>query len=103
MVELEDGLSKKQVEKLLSLVPNDAEVFPITLQDLPELVEANSMAIGFIRNDYYDARENVLKTWANVCNDWENEREDYTYLLAGEDDKEEALQVILLCDFETIK
>lgn len=103
MIELEDGLSKKQMEALMKLAPEGTELFPFSLEGAETPAEANSMAIGFIDNEYYEELSNVQSVLAEVCNDWENEREEHTYLLAEEDDEEEALQVIMLCDFETIK
>lgn len=99
MVELEDGLAKKQVEKLMKLVPEGTEVFPFSLEGGAAEVMSNSMAIGFIDNDYFEKINDVQITLATVCNDWEFERDDFTYFV----DEEEDLKVIMLCDYETIK
>jgi hypothetical protein len=104
MVELEDGLSKDQVNKLLELAPAGTDVFPFSLEGGSAPVEANSMAIGFINNEYFDEIGNVQMTLANVCNDWDNERDDQTYILDSEDeDEEDALKVIMLCDYKTLR
>lgn len=101
MVELEDGLSKEQLTTLMNLVPEGVEVFPFSLDNGTTPMLANSMAIGFIDNDCFEEIPNVQEVLAEVCNDWENEQKDNTYTFLNEEGNE--FDVIMLCDYETVK
>lgn len=83
MVELESGLSKKQTMTLLERMPNEIEEFIPFTNDLvmngSPLLEANSIAYGFLDNEYEDELDDVQGTLAAVCNDWELEKEDFLY------------------------
>lgn len=97
MVELDDGLTKRKMRSLIDLMPADIEVFPFELNE-PGMLTANSMAIGFIDNDFYSEYVNEVKQkLADVCNDWTNERNDNLYIL------NDGKQVKMLCDENTLK
>lgn len=93
MIPAEDGLSVEQVTTLLNLVPKGTEVFPL---DNEGFITTNSVSIGFIDNQYYDELQQVRETMTDVCNDWNNEREDYTYVTVN------GYKVIMLCDHQTV-
>lgn len=92
MVEAETGLSKKQLNSLLFSIPQEAEVVPFS-NDEESMLEANSIAYGFIDNGFIEEYETEIKqTLANVCNDWDKVRKDKTYTTPS------GLKVVMLCD-----
>lgn len=95
MVELDDGLTKSQIQKLLQTVPSDKQLIPFDL-DNSQLLEANSMAIGFVDNDFYDELDQIKRITAAVCNDWSLESDDALYSIPN------GKQIKMLCDTPTL-
>ena len=97
MIETESGLTIQQIETLTQRMKKDgAEEFVLFTNDVNGLLEASSVAHGYIDNDYYDRIEEVQTALAEVCNDWDNEQDDHLYKI----DSEHA--VLMLCDSETV-
>lgn len=80
MVEMDAGLTKAETFKLLNLVPEEVDVVPFN-SDIDGRLESNSIAYGFLDNDYYESLSEVQDVLISICNDWEIERQDKTYLL----------------------
>lgn len=93
MVETDTGLSKKKVGELLTMIPDDVEVLPFSTDitvNGQSLLEANSIAYGFLDNDHYDDMLQIQKTLAGVCNDWTKLRQDSIYTA------DNGLQIVLI-------
>lgn len=96
MVESESGLSKSQYQRLLNKVPDETELIPFS-NDAVGLLEANSVAYGFIDNEYFDNLQEVQEALAIVCNDWNNEKRNEIYTTAS------GYKVIMYCDTPTVR
>lgn len=96
MVELEAGLTKKQIRDVMESIPSNVAVLPFSLNET-SLPEANSTVIGVINDEFYDDYlEEIKQVLASVCNDWRNERADHLYVLS------DGHQVMMNCDVETV-
>lgn len=96
MVELEDGLTKEQIMKMLDLLEDDeAGYMPIELEG-----ECNSSAYGFICSTYYEEFCYDLSFIANrmipVLEDWDLEEDSKEYELC------DGTLLYMGCDAETL-
>lgn len=82
MMPVDDGLVVKDIYDLLKDIGNEM-VVPVT--NLNSDIEANSAAMGFILNEYYDHVDQVLEKLTSVCNDWDLETEDGLYCVNESD------------------
>lgn len=76
MVDLDDGLTPNQLDRLNEFIPDTINIIPF---DNDEYLETSSVAIGFINASHYDELNDVKTKLAEVCNDFDNERDDFTY------------------------
>lgn len=79
---LGDGLTRDEIERLLSMLPENSEVFPLEI----EAHHQECTAMGFITTESadisldYDYDGSGFNDFvANILDDMENEREDCTY------------------------
>lgn len=96
MVELEDGLTKEQIMKMLDLLEDDeAGYMPIELEG-----ECNSSAYGFICASYYEEFNYNLSFIADrmvpVLEDWDLEEDSKEYELS------DGTLLYMGCDAETL-
>lgn len=96
MVEAEDGLTKEQIIKSMDLLEEDDRGY-MTIE-----IEghSNSVAIGFISTSYYDELSyksyKIKRTISPILDDWNNESEDYEYVLS------DGTVVFMGCDCITV-
>lgn len=94
MVPLDDGLTKKDLRKLVDSLPDtDMEYIPFYRFGI-----SNSAALGFISVDLYDyyvLNPRCMNKIDSVLNEWENESDDKIYSI---DDK---YYIYIGCEFET--
>ena len=96
MVELEDGLTRKQINNVLDLLEEDeAGYLPLELEG-----ECHSVAIGFICASYYEelgySKSTIEKVIVPVLEDWDLEEESKEYKLS------DGTLVYMGCDYETL-
>lgn len=76
MVKLEEGFNIRQINKLVSMLPEDGEYMPI------EFHAQNTSAYGFIAADYYEAHDydnTFFKSLYEVLEDMDKETPDGIY------------------------
>jgi hypothetical protein len=100
MMEIDNGLKREQIKKMMNLMPYAVEVVPFHTDVVDEnnesLLKANSIAFGFVNNEYFEDLLEIQKTFAAVCNDWKLERKDKIYKTKN------GLNIMLLCDVGTL-
>lgn len=96
MVELEEGLSKEHIVKIMSLLEEDDRGYmPIEIEG-----DFNSSAYGFICSSYYDELSynatKIKQVIKPVLDDWNNESPNNEYVMAG------GAKIYMGCDCETL-
>lgn len=96
MVQLEEGLSKEQISKIIDLLKEDISGYmPIEIEG-----SNNSSAIGFICASYYDelsySVEQIKATIQPVLDNWDNESDCFEYTMP------DGTVIYMGCDYMTI-
>lgn len=93
MVPIESGLKKKHLQKVLELLPENAELVPFEIHELA------SSAYGWATTDVVDEEnglESIVELLGPLVDDWTEDSSDYTYVLSS------GKKVYLGCDFRTV-